>query len=242
LSKGHVINPRLAILYQELVLRIPKLPELRIGNSKIFSFIRAWHYLEGAGVRGDYLEFGVFEGVGFRLAMRAASKVLPREAGEKPRFFAFDSFGGLPSPDPDQDAQVFEEGDYTSTRTNFDKNIRGVAKHWSVDVVTGYFSDSLVPELYDTLNLRKAAFVTIDCDLYPSTQQALDFLTPVLQTGTVMYFDDWFTSNGDMRLGEAGACRDWLARNPDIELVDYGEVGIMGKMFLVNRAPGSTDK
>ena len=102
--------------------------------------------------------------------------------------------------------------------------------------MTGYFSDSLKPELYDRFGLKKAAFVTIDCDLYPSTQQALDFLTPILQTGTVIYFDDWFISNCDMRLGEAGSCRDWLARNPDIELVDYGEVGIMGKIFLVNCA------
>ena len=38
-----------------------------------------------------------------------------------------------------------------------------------------------------------------------------------------------------MRLGEAGACMDWLERNPDIKLVDFGEVGIMGKLFLVNR-------
>ena len=38
-----------------------------------------------------------------------------------------------------------------------------------------------------------------------------------------------------MRLGEAGACNDWLAQHPDIQLVDYGHVGCMGRMFLVNR-------
>ena len=93
------------------------------------------------------------------------------------------------------------------------------------------------PALYEQHALRRAAFVTIDCDLYPSTQDALRFATPLLQTGTVLYFDDWYSSSGDMRLGEAGACRDWLAEHPDLELVDYGDVGIMGKLFLVNRGP-----
>ena len=37
-----------------------------------------------------------------------------------------------------------------------------------------------------------------------------------------------------MRLGEAGACAEWLAANPDIKLIDYGNVGVMGKMFIVN--------
>ena len=233
-KKRSTIDPRLARIYQELLLHVPKLPELRIGNSKIFSFLRAWHYLDGAGVRGDYLEFGVFEGLGFRLALRAAAKVLGTAGPFRPRFFAFDSFAGLPATDPERDAEVFEEGDYSAARKNFDRFTRGAARHWDVHVVTGFFSDSLTPELREQHDLRRAAFVTIDCDLYPSTEQALDFLTPILQTGTVIYFDDWFTSNGDMRLGEAGACRDWLAAHPDIELVDYGEVGIMGKLFLVN--------
>ncbi len=235
MSKRSTINPALAVLYHELLLSVPKLPELRIGNSKILSFIRAWHYLYGAEIRGDYLEFGVFEGVGFRLAMRAASKVLPRDLPAAPRFFAFDSFEGLPAADAERDARVFEKGDYSATRRKFEKTVGRAARKWRVEVIPGFFADSLKPSLYEALGLKKAAFITIDCDLYPSTQQALDFVTPLLQTGTVIYFDDWFTSNGDMRLGEAGACKDWLARHEDIKLVDYGNVGIMGKLFLVNR-------
>jgi hypothetical protein len=233
--KKSTIHPRLAILYQELLLRIPRLPELRIGNSKVFSFLRAWHYLEGAGVRGDYLEFGVFEGASFRLAMRSASVVLPRGRPDPPRFFAFDSFAGLPAADPRRDAGVFEQGDYAAARSSFDRYTRRASRRWVTHVVPGFFSESLTPDLRQRYVLEKAAFVNIDCDLYPSTRQALDFLTPILQTGTVIYFDDWFTSGGDLRLGEAGACRDWLAANPKIELVDYGEVGIMGKLFVVNR-------
>ncbi len=234
------IHPRLAGIYQDLLIFIPKLPELRIGNSKVLSFVRAWHYLEGAGVRGDYLEFGVFEGMGFRLAMRTASKVLPAERKQprhpdRPRFFAFDSFQGLPPTDAERDAQVFSEGDFSATRRTFEKHVRGASKSWETAVVEGFFDRSLTPELYERHAMKRAAFVSIDCDLYASTRDALRFVTPLLQTGTVLYFDDWFTSSGDMRLGEAGACADWLAEHPELRLVDYGNVGIMGKLFLVNR-------
>lgn len=237
MGKRSTIHPRLAALYQDLLLCIPKLPELSIGNSKVLAFLRAWHYLHGAGVRGDYLEFGVFEGLGFRLAMNTARKVLPRDMPAAPRFFAFDSFRGLPAADERRDALVFEQGDYSTTRAEFERRTRGAARHWQTAVVEGFFSESLVPALYQQHGLSRAAFVNIDCDLYPSTRDALRFVTPLLQTGTVLYFDDWYTSSGDMRLGEAGACRDWLAEERDVELVDYGDVGIMGKLFLVNRRP-----
>jgi hypothetical protein len=237
-GKKSTIHPRLAALYQDLLLSIPKLPELSIGNSKVLAFLRAWHYLHGAGVRGDYLEFGVFEGLGFRLAMNTARKVLPRDVPDAPRFFAFDSFQGLPEADERRDARVFEAGDYRTTRSAFERHTRRAARHWQTVVVEGFFSESLRPGLYQQHGLRRAAFVTIDCDLYPSTRDALRFAAPLLQTGTVLYFDDWYTSSGDMRLGEAGACADWLAAEPQLELVDYGDVGIMGKLFIANRKPG----
>ena len=250
MGEKSTIHPRLAGLYQDLLIFIPKLPELRIGNSKVLSFIRAWHYLEGAGVRGDYLEFGVFEGMGFRLALRSAAKVLPRDrrpgqdgrrsqdGAQPPRFFAFDSFQGLPPVDGERDAEVFQPGDFSTTRQTFEKHTRSASRAFETVVVEGFFDQTLQPALLEQHELRRAAFVTIDCDLYASTRDALRFVTPLLQTGTVLYFDDWFTSSGDMRLGEAGACREWLSEHPELELVDYGNVGIMGKLFIVNRDSG----
>ena len=237
MGKRSTIHPRLAALYQDLLLAVPKLPELAIGNSKVLAFLRAWNYLLGAGVRGDYLEFGVFEGLGFRMAMNAARKVLPRGMPDAPRFFAFDSYRGLPAADAERDARVFQAGDYSAERAAFERYTRRAARHWRTAVIEGFFSDSLVPELYRQHALERAAFVNIDCDLYPSTRDALRFVTPLLQTGTVLYFDDWYTSSGDMRLGEAGACRDWLAAERGLELVDYGDVGILGKLFIANRGP-----
>ena len=80
------------------------------------------------------------------------------------------------------------------------------------------------------------SFVNVDCDLYESTVPVLEFITPLLQTGTIVYFDDWFSYRGSMAHGEARAAREWLTRHPDIQLVEYRNVGITGKMFVTNVA------
>ena len=220
---------------QRLLLRVPKLSEGRLATSRVLSFLRAWHYLSRSGVRGDYLEFGVFEGMSFDLSLRTAAKFINKSESDSPRFFAFDSFEGLPDPDPDQDTQVFRKGEYSAPQEKFERNIRHASKGWEVHKVVGFFNETLTLELLDEYEIKKAAFVNIDCDLYPSTKDVLLFITPILQTGAILYFDDWYFSGGDMTLGEAGACHEWLKDNPEVRLIDYGDAGIMGKMFIVNR-------
>jgi hypothetical protein len=65
------------------------------------SFI-AWNQVEG-----DYLEFGVFEGASY---------------AAKPRFFAFDSFAGLPDGEADRHAD-YGAGAYACSQSQFHANI-----------------------------------------------------------------------------------------------------------------------
>ena len=44
---------------------------------------------------------------------------------------------------------------------------------------------------------RKAAVVWVDCDLYSSSVSGLNFLTPHLQYGTLVFFDDWLGHRSD---------------------------------------------
>ena len=213
---------------------LPSLPELHSTLQKAVAFIRTFQYLRRAHVEGDYLEFGVYKGQGFTVALDAASKAFGRP-GSTMRFFAFDSFAGLPAPDQARDGTVFSSGDYAASETVFWRNIRSARRGRQVIVVPGFFDQSLTPAVREAHALRAAAFVNIDCDIYPSAKAALRFVTPIVQTGTVLYFDDWYFSGGNMRLGEPLACTEWLADNPDLSLVDFGEVGTMGKLFLVNR-------
>ncbi|HKV40106.1 MAG TPA: TylF/MycF/NovP-related O-methyltransferase [Blastocatellia bacterium] len=233
---NHTAQSFFQALLQRIVLRFPKLSEGRVGVSKVMEYLRVWHYVHHAKITGDYLEFGVFRGASFDLALRTAGKFFDKHSSSAPRFFAFDSFAGLPSLHGERDGDVFYKGEYESSLATFQRNIRRAAKGWKVQVVPGFYESSLTPAKRQELGLSAAAFVNIDCDLYSSTRSALSFITPLLRTGSVIYFDDWFLSNGDMSRGEPGACSDWLAETPGLRLIDFGNVGVMGKLFIVNRS------
>jgi len=229
-----------AKLFDRLVLQLPFATELvNQGVSKNLAMLAAFHLLSRIELEGDYLEFGVFRGETFRNAIRAARQGFraTKEGRFLGRFFAFDSFQGLP-PVPSMNARtnVYAAGEFAAPRASFERTVASVRRHAVIDVVPGWFADTLNAETACRLRLEKAAFVNVDCDLYESTVTVLEFVTPLLQTGTVLYFDDWFSQRGSMNHGEALAAAEWLARNPQIRLVDYRNAGITGKMFLVNVA------
>jgi hypothetical protein len=51
--------------------------------------------------------------------------------------------------------------------------------------------------------------------------------------GTIIIFHDWFRFKGDPRRGEQRACAEWLARNPQFELIEYWCKGPQAMSFLV---------
>lgn len=202
------------------------------------AFLRVWHYLSRAKIQGDYLEFGVFEGASFKLSLKSAAKFFIKGSKESPRFFAFDSFEGLPELHASRDSNAFQKGEYKAGVDLFKKNIHGAAKGWDVRIVPGFFNHTLKESVRRQQDLKAASFVAVDCDIYESTLDVLRFVTPLLRNGSVLYFDDWYFSGGNMNLGEPGACADWLSSNPAIQLIDFGNVGIMGKLFIVNLLKG----
>jgi O-methyltransferase len=220
---------------QAILTAIPGLVEIKSMTDKALAILKAWNYISQSQIEGDYLEFGVFQGASFIVSMRGAAKYFAKGTPTSPRFFAFDSFQGLPKNDSHLDSKIFAEGDFHSGLDQFKKNIKSAANGWDVRTIPGFYDKTLGPELIQTHDLKKAAFVNIDCDLYSSTMVALRFVTPLLATGTVLYFDDWFFTAGDSTRGESGACTDWLKENPDIRLIDFGNGQIMGKFFLVER-------
>lgn len=197
-------------------------------------------------VAGDYLEFGVWRGDSFIKAYESLDRNrsehtawLRRNAtygssqgqttGEfsqwqnwKTRFIAFDSFEGLPATSDTQMHEEWVEGSYQCSEAQFRANLRNNGVNLA-DVVTvpGFYEQSLTAATKQSLNLRRAALVHIDCDLYESATIVLDFITDLVVQGTVIVFDDWFFNQGRPDRGEQGACREWLARNPHLELIEY---------------------
>lgn len=205
------------------------------------SFV-AWNQIEG-----DYLEFGVYRGESLAVAYHALRRHRREHSASgfdspeykgwqanPPRFFAFDSFEGLPSGSVERHVDYFP-GAYGCSEAEFKANIaRQGVDLTRVVTVPGFFDRSLNQETKRKYGLKKAALVMIDCDLYESTVPVLEFLTDLVGQGTILIFHDWFRFKGRPDCGEQRACREWLARNPQLELIEYWREGPQPVSFLVN--------
>lgn len=201
----------------------------------------AWNQVEG-----DYLEFGAYTGRSLAEAYRSiweARGDVRRFIGtaeleswyqKRPRFIAFDSFSGLP-PGPFERHADYHEGAYSCSEDVFLENI----KNYGVDLkdvvtVPGFYDQTLNAETKQRLGIERASAIMIDCDLYESTVPVMEFITDLVRQGTIIIFDDWYRYEGRPDKGEQRACREWLEKNPQIELVKYWQQGPQAVAFMVN--------
>lgn len=217
----------------------------------------ASNFIYTQDIEGDYLEFGCFRGESFIDAYKNIfnaevfwqSNDRKKKAFSKNvqnldfyikkynrKFFGFDSFKGLPKPEGiDLNHHLFKEGRYDCSKEEFVKIIKRAKLDLSkIKLVEGFYEDSLTQEIKQKLDLNKAAIVMIDCDLYKSTIKVLNFITDLLQEGTIIIFDDWFNYKSNPNKGEQKACYEWLNNNSNIKLIEYGNNLLTQKMFIVN--------
>lgn len=202
-----------------------------VEQEKMFDI--AMRHVACNSIEGDYLEFGVYRGKTFLHAYRAAlASTLDRM-----RFVAFDSFLGLPEVvdgEKDDRGAEFKAGRFACSAGEFMHELRKANVDLArVHLVEGWYSETLTKEKRDAYGVSLAAVVWVDCDLYESAKRVLEFVTPFLQIGTIICFDDWFCSNRDPNQGEQRACREWLCANPNIGLSPFHEWETMGKSFVV---------
>ncbi len=140
----------------------------------------AMEFAQKSALEGDYLEFGIFEGDMFAFSFHMSK----RYSRDQMHFYAFDSFLGLP-PTSGVDAAGFEhfkEGQYLCNEPEFLANLRQYRVDLNrVTTVPGWFDEVLNEKLRQSLPLRRAAIVWVDCDLYESAVAVLDFITDYLQ-------------------------------------------------------------
>lgn len=185
-------------------------------------------------IPGDYLEFGVWKGGTFTSAFHFAR----RYNLDAMRFYAFDSFEGLPEI-KGLDAEgfkQFDKGQFLCSEKQFRSNIAGNGVDLDrVETVVGWFDKVLNNTTKGKLPLQKAAVIWIDCDLYESTVPILDFIVDYIQDGTIIIFDDWFCFKGNPNRGEQRAFREWLARNPQITASEFYKFGWGGDSFIIHK-------
>lgn len=125
----------------------------------------------------------------------------------KYKYFLFDSFEGLPEEAKEPIAQdCWCKGEFNAmeklgcssieeTIESIDKLVRQniTEKPDQLNWIPGYFNESLPRLIEKKVYVGPAAYVDIDCDLYSSTIDALDWLlaNKIIRAGTILGYDDW---------------------------------------------------
>jgi O-methyltransferase len=201
---------------------------ISLGHESARALTLAFNYARSEAVEGDYAEFGVWTGRTFVEAWRVGHRLGDR------RYFAYDSFEGLPDAGGIDGDGRFKPGEFSHSRRAFEARLRRArVPAADVHIVEGFYDESLArPE---EIPLEKVAIAWVDCDLYASTVPVLDYLTDRLSHGAILLFDDWFCFKGNPEKGEQRACREWLERNPDFSLVPWRQFNWAGQAFIFRR-------
>ena len=192
-------------------------------------FYNAFTTLEFNGIDGDYVEFGSHGGLTFSLAYHEAIR-----RSHSAKLWAFDSFQGLPDSNEDKDSHPKWVKKVMSTSLSKFHKIcakRGVPKD-AYNVVPGFYDKSL-PAIPDKEAPNNIALAYIDCDLYSSTKDVLEFLMPRLKHGMIIAFDDYFCYSKNQMSGERLAMLEMFSENNRWELCPYMQFGWAGNSFII---------
>jgi hypothetical protein len=153
----------------------------------------------------DYFEFGVAKGVSFRWWV---DRIKDKDA----RFYGFDTFTGLP-----EDWGPFKKGDMGDYNTipEIDDS-----RH---QFFQGLFQQTLLPFLSE-YKVEKRKVILMDADLYSATLYVLTLMTPYLNPGDIIFFDEF-----NVPMHEFKAFKDWT----EAFYINYKVLGGINNFYQV---------
>lgn len=177
---------------------------------------------------GYYYEFGVLSGKAIDIVLdmteisynedgtirRNWDEVVMKMDRPFKGVIGFDSFVGLPKENENVwHNPEWPEGAFNSLKVlgfdNIEDVMTSLQERWSkyktkVELVPGFFSESLTPELAASLQSKKASCIHVDCDIYQSTVEMMDWMFKynLALPDSIWRFDDW-SSTPEWRAGES---------------------------------------
>lgn len=139
-------------------------------REKLYQFIIDKHVKEEAI---DFFEFGVSRGTSFKWWVA-------NEKNEDSKFYGFDTFTGLP-----EDWGPFKKG--AMSNGNEPPKIEDDTRH---HFYQGIFQKTLY-EFLDSYESGKKKVIHLDADLYSATLFALTTLSPLINPGDILLFDEF---------------------------------------------------
>jgi O-methyltransferase len=182
---------------------------------------------------GDYLEFGVYNGTSLTCMYRELVALDLHHV----RLFGFDSFQGFPPYAANEDDGRWQPGRCYSplSFTTAVLETEGVDFR-RLTLVPGWFSDTLNAATVRTHRITKASVIMIDCDMYSSAKEALNFCAPLIGNEALVLFDEWnITRLPGKMLGEKKAFHEFLEEHACFSAVPFAQYAERSQAFLISR-------
>ena len=193
--------------------------------SDVLHVIHANHNID----KGDYLEFGVYFGKSILTAYHAFHSLFPQM-----RYFGFDTFGGIQG-SLAEESYFFAPDEYFCNEQSFAQSLRyGMAAKDMVIPIKGDLTKHST-EILHAHGIRKCLCAHIDVDVYRPAKAALNLLSGVLEQGSILLFDDYYSLSCSNSLGERRALREWLEENPQFSIEVYRHYGPTQVAFVVHK-------
>ena len=183
---------------------------------------------------GAYVEFGVSRGTSFACVYR---ELRARKINHV-QLVGFNSFEGMPA---DSAAEGWVPGSYRSTLAATKRYLssQGVKFDGNVELVKGWFEDTLTPATRERLGLTKVSLIMFDCDTYSATRLALEYTLPLIREQAVVIFDDWGGRADRNMLGQREAFREVIADRGVFSAEPCPAYSSGARVFLLTRLPAS---
>jgi O-methyltransferase len=182
---------------------------------------------------GAYVEFGVSRGTSLACVYRE----LRARKLDHVRLVGFDSFEGMPAGSA---AEGWKPGAYRSTLAATKRYLssQGVTFE-NVELVKGWFEDTLTPATKQRLGLTKVSLIMLDCDTYAATKLALEYILPLIREQAVVIFDDWGGRADRNMLGQREAFQEVIADRRVFSAEPCPAYSSGARVFLLTRLPAS---
>ncbi len=198
------------------------------------------HSKNGISPFGTYYEFGVGGGRSlayFLKALNAFCRDYKIDSSEF-RIFAFDTFEGLPDSEHVSDVNVaYKKGYFAHDVSEIKRRLIS----WGIDLekfnirfIEGKFEQSLTSSLREELEKFPPSIVNVDVDYYTSCNHVLKWLRPMLQSGSLFYFDDIWGFAGNPNYGEIRSIREFNEEEEGY-MTHYPILGMPSRAYIYSK-------
>jgi|TARA_Y100000389_G_C17443254_1_gene509962 O-methyltransferase len=188
------------------------------GLAKFYTFNKIWNNIKLDSIDGDYIEFGMLNGKTLLHSYKVSKKL---NLHKNIKFWGLDSFEGFPV----ENHNFYKNENFKSS---YKKVLKTFNKYSEINIVKGFFSESLQTPLLD--NLRKLSFVYIDCDIYESSLDIIPFIKDRTLPGSFIMIDDYSSIDHNGK-SIAKAFLENFKIDEEVIIFDYFDNGVVFRMI-----------